>query len=111
MEGVDGTIGLLTTNSSKEVMCVAVQDLLSQERLHVSTEMLSISQTPREIYEQLLSELRAFMIYVDPPKTLFAKVRHCHHIKLHIFPLLELYACIRSRVVHLPGKWADIKTT
>lgn len=74
MEGVDGTIGLLTTNSSKEVMCVAVQDLLAQDRLHVSTDMLSISQKPRDIYEQLISELRAFMIYVDPPKTLFSKV-------------------------------------
>lgn len=75
MEGVDGTCGLLTTNSSKEVMCVALQQLLSANRIHVAASMLSISLPPKEALDQLLQELRSFMIFVDPPKTLFAKPR------------------------------------
>lgn len=75
MEGVDGTCGLLTTNSSKEVMCVALQQLLSANRIHVAASMLSISLPPKEALGQMLQELRSFMIFVDPPKTLFAKVR------------------------------------
>lgn len=74
MEGVDGTCGLLTTNSSKEVMCVALQQLLSANRIHVAANMLSISLPPKEALDQMLQELRSFMIFVDPPKTLFAKV-------------------------------------
>jgi hypothetical protein len=75
MEGVDGTCGLLTTNSSKEVMCVALQQLLSQNRLQVSANLLSTTLPPREMLDQLVHELRAFMIFVDPPRTLFAKPR------------------------------------
>lgn len=75
MEGVDGTCGLLTTNSSKEVMCVALQQLLADNKLQLSPCLLSISLAPREAVDQLVSELRAFMIFVDPPKTLFAKPR------------------------------------
>jgi len=75
MEGVDGTCGLLTTNASKEVMCVALQQLLSSNHLHVSTNMLSISTSPREVFDQMVQEVRGYMIYVDPPKTLFAKPR------------------------------------
>ncbi len=75
MEGVEGTCGLLTTNSSKEVMCVAVQQLLANDRLHISQKLLSVSLPPRETLDQLIQEMRSFMIFVDPPKTLFAKVR------------------------------------
>ena len=75
LEGVDGTPGLLTTNSSKEVMCVALQELLDQNRIVVSKRMLSVSYAPKDILDQLVAELRSYMVYVDPPKTLFGKSR------------------------------------
>ena len=75
MEGVDGTCGLLTTNASKEVMCVALQQLLAANHIHVAANMLSISLPPQEALDQLIQELRGYMIFVDPPKTLFAKPR------------------------------------
>jgi hypothetical protein len=75
LEGPEGAPGLLTSNSSKEVMCVALQELLTQNRLAVSQYLLSVSFSPRDILEQLLAELRSYMVYVDPPKTLFGKPR------------------------------------
>lgn len=75
MEGADGSCGLLTTNSSKEIMCVALQELLANNTLHVSAQMLCTSKPPQEAMNELLQEMRCFMIYVDPPKTLFAKPR------------------------------------
>ena len=75
MEGVDGTCGILTTNSSKEVMCIALQQLLTSNHIHCSDQFLSTSLPPRETLDQMITELRSYMIYVDPPKTLFAKVR------------------------------------
>ena len=75
LEGVNGTPGLLTTNSSKEVMCVALQELLSQNRLLTSQRLMSLSYSPHEIYDQLSAEMRSYMVYVDPPKTLFGKPR------------------------------------
>lgn len=82
LEGVDGTPGLLTTNSSKEVMCVALQELLDQNRIAVSQRMLSVSFSPKEILEQLYAELRSYMVYVDPPKTLFGKPRKTYTGKM-----------------------------
>ena len=78
MEGADGSCGMLTTNSSKEVMCVALQELLSANLLHVSAQLLCTSIPPVEAMNQLLQEMRSFMIYVDPPKTLFAKPRRTY---------------------------------
>ena len=81
MEGAEGSCGMLTTNASKEVMCVALQELLANNTLHVSAQLLCTSSPPLETMNQLLQEMRSFMIYVDPPKTLFAKVR------AHLTPL------------------------
>jgi len=75
LEGVDGTVGLLTTNSSKEVMCVATQQLLADNRLLVSRSLLSVASPPKEVLQQLTAEMRSYMVYVDPPKTLFGKSR------------------------------------
>lgn len=82
MEGVDGTPGILTTNQSKEVMCVALQELFAQNRLHVSSRLLCTSMPPKEALEQLVQELRSFMVFVDPPKSLFAKPRRTFTGKL-----------------------------
>ena len=56
-------------------MCVALQELLDQNRIVVSKRMLSVSYAPKEILDQLFAELRSYMVYVDPPKTLFGKPR------------------------------------
>ncbi len=75
LEGVDGSPGLLTTNSSKEIMCVATQELLAQNRLFVGQKMLGLSRSPTELLQQVIDELRSYMIFVDSAKTLFGKPR------------------------------------
>ena len=82
MEGVDGTCGLLTTNASKEVMCIALQQLLSANHLHLSSSLLCTSMPPTEALVQVSQELRSYMVYVDPPKTLFAKPRRTYTGKM-----------------------------
>jgi len=81
-EGVDGTLGMLTTHKSKEVMCAALQELLSMNRLHTCDKFVSKSMSPRAMLSRLLDEMRAFMIYVDSPKTLFAQARRTYTGKL-----------------------------
>jgi hypothetical protein len=81
-EGAQGTVGLLTTNQSKEVMTVALQELLSQNRLHLLDSFVSLSNTQGEIAKQLLHEMRRFMILVEPPKNCFGKPRRTYSGKL-----------------------------
>lgn len=82
MEGADGAPGILTTNSSKEIMCVALQELLSKNLISISNRMMSTSMPPTEAIAQLLGEIRAYMVFVDPPKTLFAQPRRTYTGKL-----------------------------
>jgi len=82
MEGADNAPGILTTNASKEIMCVALSELLSNNLLCVSNRMMCTSMPPNEAVTQLLGELRAFMVYVDPPKTLFGKPRRTYSGKM-----------------------------
>jgi hypothetical protein len=56
-------------------MCVATQQLLADNRLLVSRSLLSVTSPPKEALEQLVAEMRSYMVYVDPPKTLFGKSR------------------------------------
>lgn len=81
-EGVDNTLGLLTTNKTKEVMCKALQELLTLNRLHVSDRFMSVQQSPRNMLARITEEMRAFMIYVDEPKSLFAQPRRTYTGKL-----------------------------
>lgn len=74
-EGVDNTLGMLTTNKTKEVMCTALGELLSLNRLHVSSRFVSVSTSPKEMLSRFLSEMRAFMVYVDAPRSLFVQSR------------------------------------
>lgn len=81
-EGVDSTIGLLTTNKSKEVMCTALQELLSSNRLQTFTEFMSLSVGPVEMIKRLTEEIRSFMIYVDQPRSLFSRARRTYTGKM-----------------------------
>ena len=54
---------------------VATQELLAQNRMVICKRLLSVSMAPREVLDQLVQEMRSYMVYVDPPKTLFAKPR------------------------------------
>ena len=74
-EGVDNTLGMLTTHKSKEIMCSALQDLLSMNRLHFSSKFVCTGSSPREMMERLTHEMKSFMIYVDEPKSFFSKAR------------------------------------
>ena len=82
MEGVDGTPGILTTNSSKEIMCVATNELLSSNRLCVSNRLLCTSTAPKEAFDQLLQEIRSFMIFVEESKSLFGSSRKTYTGKM-----------------------------
>ena len=74
-EGPNGTPGILTTNSSKEVMCTALNELLSQNRLVVWSKLVSISMDIADIMKELANEMRGFFIHVDPPASLHGKPR------------------------------------
>ena len=81
-EGVDSTVGLLTTNKTKEVMCTALQELLSSNRLQTFTQFMSISVGPIEMIKRLTEELRSFMIYVDQPRSLVSRSRRTYTGKM-----------------------------
>ena len=81
-EGVDSTLGLLTTNKSKEIMCTALQELLSSNRLNTFTNFMSISVGPVEMIKRLSEEMRSFMIYVDQPRSLFSRARRTYTGKM-----------------------------
>lgn len=81
-EGVDGTLGMLTTHKSKEVMCNALQELLSMKRLVISDKFTSVGVSPRAMLNRIIDEMRAFMVYVDEPRTLFAQARRTYTGKL-----------------------------
>lgn len=102
LEGVDGTVGLLTTNSSKEVMCVACKELLADNRLLVSRALLSVTSPPKEVLEQLVAEMRSYMVYVDPPKTLFGKVRDTLRAAAAVLSILARLVKQRSALALTP---------
>ena len=81
-EGVDNTLGLLTTNKSKEIMCSALKDLLSSNRLHVSDQFMCLTLSPKAMLNRLISEMRAFMVFVDAPRTPFAQSRRTYTGKM-----------------------------
>lgn len=74
-EGPTGTPGILTTHQSKEVMCTALQQLLTHGKLGVSSELVSTTMAPGDALRQLHSEMRKFMVLIEPPKSLFGKPR------------------------------------
>jgi hypothetical protein len=81
-EGPQGTVGLLTTNQSKEIMTVAVQELLAGNRLYQYRDMVCLSNTRAEMFRLLSHEMRRFMILVEPPKNVFGKPRKTYSGKV-----------------------------
>lgn len=74
-EGAQEGPGLLTTNSTKEMMCVATQELLDTHRLVLSQNMVCLSTSPRDVLETLLKQMRTYTVIVEPARTAFLKPR------------------------------------
>lgn len=74
-EGPQDTPGILTTNSSKEIMCRALQELLVNNRLLFSPSFLCTTMSPRAAMQALVVEMKTFMILVAAPNTPFGKPR------------------------------------
>ena len=74
-EGARGQPGLLTTHATKAAMCKAVQELLEFQALHVSDELVCLSQSPQEAIRQLFVELRGYTVVVEAPKSVFGKAK------------------------------------
>lgn len=77
-EGPQDGPGILTTNASKEIMCVATQELLDQQRLLVSRRFVCTTASPLEAIETLSKELRTYTIVVEPPRNPFGKPRRTY---------------------------------
>lgn len=74
-EGAGGQLGILTTNNSKEAMCIATNDLLAEKRLAFAPNFVSVGRGEREMMNQLADELRHFMIHVEPSRSIFNDAR------------------------------------
>jgi hypothetical protein len=77
-EGAQEGPGLLTTNATKEIMCIATQELLDQKRLLISRMLICTSASPLEAVETIRKELEIYTIIVEPPKNPFGKPRRTY---------------------------------
>tara|TARA_B110000046_G_scaffold185907_1_gene230290 strand:- start:3152 stop:3676 length:525 start_codon:yes stop_codon:yes gene_type:complete len=74
-EGAQGGAGLLTTHDSKAAMCKALQELLEFDALGMVDDIVCLSMDKEDAVSQLLAEMRAYSIVVEPPKSLFGKAK------------------------------------
>ena len=81
-EGANEGPGILTTNATKEMMCVAVQELLDTNRLVLFPRMICTSLSPREVLDTLLKQLRAYNVVVEPAKNAFGKAKRTYSGKI-----------------------------
>jgi hypothetical protein len=63
-------------------MCVALQETMEQNRLHISSSMVCLTMDTRDAVRQLSGEMRGYSILVEPPKSLFGKSRRTFSGKL-----------------------------
>ena len=77
-EGPQNSPGILTTNSTKEIMCGALQELLSSNRINFSISFLSITLPPKQAIQTLVNEMKHFMIVVSPSASVFGKTRRTY---------------------------------
>jgi len=70
-------MGWLTTNERKESMCLQLREALATGNIAFSSEFSS-SRGAAEAKHQLESELRAFAVITEAPKTPFGKVRRTY---------------------------------
>ena len=81
-EGAQEGPGILTTNTTKEMMCTATQELLDTRRLVLSQNMVCLSTSPRDLLDTLLKQLRTYTVVVEPARTAFLKPRRTYSGKI-----------------------------
>lgn len=81
-EGAQDGPGILTTNASKELMCIGLQELLDYKRIFLSKKLVSISGSPIEMVNTLIKQLNQFAVLVEPPRTPFGQVRRTYTGKI-----------------------------
>lgn len=74
-EGAGGGIGFLTTNQTKEASCFQLRDALRVGCIALSDEFFSNTLGEKDALNAMKDELERFSIVVEPPNTLFGKVR------------------------------------
>ena len=77
-EGAQESVGLLTTNASKELMCVGLQELIDHKRLVISRQLVSLSASPLETLDTLFKQMSTYTILVEAPRTPFGKPRRTY---------------------------------
>lgn len=74
-EGAGGSTGWLTTNSTKEAMCLRTREALRVGSLVLWDKFQCLSQAPKDAIAQLNKELSNFCIISEPAKHLFGVAR------------------------------------
>lgn len=74
-EGAGGSTGWLTTNSTKEAMCLRTREALRVGSLVLWDHFQCLSQSPKDAINQLHKELSNFCIVNEPAKHLFGIAR------------------------------------
>lgn len=77
-EGVNGTLGWLTTHERKEKMMFQMRDLLQIGNFHLSSDFFSLTMSVDEAQRKIREELCRFAIIVEAPKTAFGKVKRTY---------------------------------
>lgn len=81
-EGVGGSLGFLTTNATKEAMCLMLRDALRIGCIALHEQFFSHTQTVSEIKHQLGEELKTYTVIVEPGRTPFCRVRKTYSGKI-----------------------------
>jgi hypothetical protein len=74
-EGAGGSTGWLTTNSTKEAMCLRTREALRVGSLILWDRFQCLSQSPKDAINQLGKEMSNFSIVSEPAKHLFGIAR------------------------------------
>jgi len=77
-EGAQESVGVLTTNASKELMCVGLQELIDHKRMVISRQLVSLSASPLETLDTLFKQMNTYTIVVEAPRTPFGKPRRTY---------------------------------
>jgi len=75
LEGAGGAMGWLTTNATKEAMCLRTREALRVGSLIIWDKFQCLSQSPKDALNQLNKELSNFCIVNQPATHLFGIAR------------------------------------
>lgn len=89
-EGAGGSTGWLTTNSTKEAMCLRTREALRVGSLVLWDRFQCLSQSPKDAINQLNRELSNFCIVSEPAKHLFGIARKTYTGETSESPILNL---------------------